>query len=299
MDEEDDLAAAHTLLAAGNKAEAFTRLIQAKGAAGGDLARLGAIAAAMEQAGQHRSALELWQDVMRMAPDDVAVHLAYLRTRIAVAGGDHSALRTVENELDALVNRHADLTAPLWLTTSELYQWIHSPGKQRQAIKRAVAAAPDSLEIMRQVAHRYCYDGRRWRAWWMLRRLVRRADLPVPVMGELAHVSTEAGSPNLGIRFARRLQTAEPANLHAVVLEAKAFKSKGKNRRAAMLVKARLPEFMAYADQGHLALQVALVLSAGGELEAERSLLAHVAAASPDNREIATALEVAQFGRWK
>lgn len=298
MSDEDDLAAAHTLLAAGNRAEAFTRLIQAKAAASGDPVRLGAIAAAMEQAGQHRSALELWQDVMMLAPDDMAAHLAFLRTRIAVAAGDQSALRTVENELDALVGGRPDFTAPLWLATAELYQWVKATGKQRRAVKRAVAAAPGSLDIMRQVAHRYCYDGRMWRAWWMLQRLVRRADLPVQVMGELAHVSNQARSPNLGIQFARRLQAAEPANLHAVVLEANAFKAKGKPRRAAMLVKARLPEFIAYGDHGHLALQVAPLLSGGGELEAERALLTQVAASCPDNREVATALEVAQFGGW-
>ena len=298
MDEEDDLEAARSLLAAGNKAEAFNRLIRAK-AAGGDPARLGAIAAAMEQAGQHGSAVELWRVVVAAVPYDVAAHLAYLGARIASAGGDHSALTTIENELDVLVARRSQFTAPLWLTAADLYKWLHAAGKQRQAIKRAMAEAPASIEILRHVAHRYCDEGRRWRAWWVLQQLSRRTDLPDHLMGELSHLSRAAGAPNLGIRFARRLQALDRSNLDALVLEALAFKAKGKTRHAAQLVKARQTELSTLAGRGHLALQAASVLSAGGELEAERSLLTHAAAANPDNREIATALEAAQFGTWK
>ena len=294
--EQDDLALAHALLAEGKKPEAFNHLVKARAAAGRDLARLDAIARGMEQADQIHSAYELRKFIVVADPNDVSAQMENLRIGAIAVRGDASGLKTVENELDALISRLPLDAAGLWLAAGNVYQSIPVTGKALRAVKNAGAGGLDSADVLLQIAHFYVSTGRHWRCWWTLRKLFRLTDLPNYRLAELSLLSRRAACPNLAIRYARRMQAMDPRDVNALLLEAKAFVDKRKLRYAATLIKERLEEFKSVQDDGTLALEASPVLLAGDELEAERSLLLHAAATWPHNEAIATRLQIAQFG---
>ena len=294
--EPDDFAVATSLLAQGKKPEAFNHLVKARAAAGRDLAQLDRIASAMEQADQINSAYELRKFIVTANPTDVSIQLESLRLGAAAARGDYSAMKVVETELDALTALLPPDAADFWLKAGNTYKNLQTTEKALRAVKNAVAARSESLDTALWIAHFYVSNGLNWRCWWTMRKLLRLADLPNYRLAELSWLSRRARSPNLAIRFARRMQALNPQDVHALFLEAKAYEQKRKLRHAATLLKNRLDDCKSVQDGGNFALEVSAVLVAGGALEAERSLLLHAAATWPDNEAVATRLQIAQFG---
>ena len=288
------IAAIRTLIAQQQEVAAFNALLDLRSQAAGNTTVLSEIGRCFTQIGQHSSAVDTWRDVVNIAPDSTEAQFYLADAQTYATFGDVMREVDVRKKLDDVMAR-PDVSGTLWLGLAGSLERLGAFDDALAAAKAAHRAGADGVTASATIIALQIRMGRRWRAYGLLRRVVRRPGLTVPELGLLSDLASRAGAPSLALTLARR-QVELDRGLGPALSLCQALIRKRRTAEIAPIIEPWLPRLAIIEDAGAI-LVGASILSAIGWFDQEIAMLEGALQTHPGHPRLAEALRSAVFAR--
>ena len=246
------------------------------------------------QLGQHSFALDAWRYLLTADPNDLAVLIPMLWTRLFLARPGFEALALL-SEINAVFARKT-LDCEQALSLGGLYQRLGARKKAVEAAERAVRLQPDDVRPRQVLARALLDDGQPRTALRELRKLfASHSELPAAVFQQLGRLAALCGDQSLAVQFARKQAEANPANLGCTLFLVRELIAARQGKEAGFLLAAALDRRSATPLPRDVYLEAINIFGQIGDRERERTLLKEALERFPADEGVRAACALVSF----